>query len=49
MSVSVMNIEYTLILGQGKNCRHIRLLTWNPFIGHFFNPVGGYGVKGVDG
>ena len=39
-----MDIEYTWILWQGKNCRQFMLLTWNLFIGQFVHPVGGYGM-----
>ena len=39
-----MNIEYTWILSQGKNCRHFRLLTLNLFIGQFVHQVGGDGM-----
>ena len=37
----LIDIEYTWILGQGKNCREFRLLTWNSFIGNFVHPVEG--------
>ena len=36
-----MDVEYTWILRQGKNCRQFNLLTWNSFIGQFVYPVGG--------
>ena len=36
-----MDIEYTWILRQGKNCCQFRLLTWTSHIGQFVHPVGG--------
>ena len=36
-----IDIKYTWILGQGKNCRQFSLLTWISFIGQFIHPVGG--------
>ena len=39
-----MDVEYTWILRQGKNCRQFRLITWNSFIGQFVHPLGEYGV-----
>ena len=39
-----MDIEYTWILGQGKNCRQFSLITWNSFICQFVHPLGGKGM-----
>ena len=36
-----MDIEYTWILWQRKNCCQFRLLTWNSFIVQFVHPVKG--------
>ena len=46
-----MDIEYTWILWQRKNCRQLRLLTCASLISRFVHPVGGHGMgkKGVDG
>ncbi len=41
-----MDVEYTWILRQGKNCFQFRLLTLKLFIGQFVHPVGGEGLKG---
>ena len=45
-----MEVEYTWIFWQGKNCRQIRLLTWISFISQFIHLVEGkgMGVKVVD-
>ena len=39
-----MDVEYTWILGQWKNCRQFSLLTWNSFIGQFVHLVVGKGM-----
>ena len=36
-----MDVEYTWIIRQGKNCRQLSLLTCNSLIGQFVHPVGG--------
>ena len=36
-----MDIEYTWILYQGKNCRQFRLLTCSSFNGQILHPAGG--------
>ena len=45
---TVIDVEYTWILTQGKTCCQFRLLFSLSFIGQFVNPVDA-GVKGVDG
>ena len=39
----IMDVEYTWILWQGKNCCQFSLLTCNSFIGQFVHPLGGEG------
>ena len=35
-----IDVEFTWILWQRKNCRQFSLLTWNMFIGQFVHPLG---------
>ena len=39
-----MDVGYTWMLTQGKNCRQFSLLIWNSFIGQFVHPVRGEGM-----
>ena len=44
-----MDVEYTWILWQWKNCRQFRLLTWNSPIGQFVLKVGEEGMGWKEG
>ena len=42
-----MDIQYTWILWQGKNCRRFRFLKLNSFIGQFIDQVGEKVIGGI--
>ena len=45
----VMDIEYTWILCQGKNCRLCKFITRKSFISHLVSRMEGMGYRGLWG